>query len=72
MPAPSVESPTKLVHNAFELALPLAERKSVQLQADTAGSDAQVCCERNRIEQVLGNLISNALKFTPKGGWVTV
>lgn len=72
MPATSMVSPAMLVHDAIELALPLAERKCVQLQANTASSDAQVCCERNRIEQVLGNLISNALKFTPEGGCVTV
>jgi len=71
-PAPSMVSPSMLVHDAIELALPLAEKKSVQLRSESMVNDAQVCCERNRIEQVLGNLISNALKFTPEGGCVTV
>ncbi|SMP66938.1 ATP-binding protein [Noviherbaspirillum suwonense] len=72
MPAPSMVAASMLIHDAIELALPLAERKSVQLRAEPGNSDAKVCCERNRIEQVLGNLISNALKFTPEGGLVSV
>ena len=70
--APSMVAAAMLVHDAIELTLPLAERKSVKLLTQPSDSDAQVCCERNRIEQVLGNLISNALKFTPEGGCVTV
>jgi len=34
--------------------------------------EASVCADRDRISQVLTNLISNALKYSPNGGQVTV
>ena len=35
-------------------------------------TDFQILCDRNRFDRVLLNLISNAYKFTPEGGSVTV
>ncbi len=34
--------------------------------------DSKILCDRNRMNRVLLNLISNALKYTPEGGAVTV
>ncbi|TCS36035.1 light-regulated signal transduction histidine kinase (bacteriophytochrome) [Paucimonas lemoignei] len=61
-----------LVHDAIDLVIPLAEKKSVQIEAVSDALGVQVPCDRARIGQVLGNLISNALKFTPAGGRITV
>lgn len=50
---------------------PEAERKNVGLTLSTAAVP-RVPVDATRIAQLLGNLISNAVKFTPQGGKVEV
>jgi signal transduction histidine kinase len=51
---------------------PLAERKDITVKFSPACSEAVVCCDLERLERVFINLLSNAFKFTPAGGTVTV
>jgi signal transduction histidine kinase len=50
---------------------PLAEQKSVQLKVDADLSES-VICDRERILQVLENMIGNALKFVPSQGTIQI
>ena len=59
------------MNDAVELLLPLAAHESVSLEADVV-DPGRVLCDRDQIGRVLSNLISNAIKFTPAGGRVTV
>ncbi len=61
-----------LVQEAIDLHAPLAEEAGVSLEAKATRHDLMMACDRQRILQVLGNLIANALKFTPSGGRITV
>jgi PAS domain S-box-containing protein len=66
------ESVRALVHAARDAARPLAEEKAVRLEADVAPELPAVRCDRERVLQVLSNLLGNAVKFTPEGGGVAV
>ena len=47
--------------------------KKIDFTVDTAGiRDSRVYCDKNRLNRVLQNLVSNAYKFTPEGGKITV
>lgn len=47
-----------------------AERAGLTLTVRRPENLPPVIADRDRVEQVLANLISNAIKFTPAGGWV--
>ncbi|HEU4686583.1 MAG TPA: ATP-binding protein, partial [Nitrospira sp.] len=50
----------------------LADAKHVQLVVESPAQRVWVKADSIRIEQVLDNLLSNALKFSPEGGIVKV
>ncbi len=50
----------------------LADSKHVQLVLENVGERSWVKADASRLEQVLDNLLSNALKFSPEGGVVKV
>ncbi|HTO40898.1 MAG TPA: ATP-binding protein [Rhizomicrobium sp.] len=49
-----------------------AERKGVTLKAAIAQSASTIVADRRAIKQILINLLSNGIKFTPKGGDVRI
>jgi len=50
----------------------LAEKKNIQLQCRDAKEQYYARAEENTIHQVLDNLISNAIKYSPPGKYISV
>jgi two-component system CheB/CheR fusion protein len=60
------------VRDAFEIAQPSAQAKSLDFALEVAGSVGAVYGDPARIHQIVNNLLNNAIKFTPRGGQVLV
>jgi signal transduction histidine kinase len=59
-----------LVRDACEMQAHAAEARGVTLSCHCEPGLPRVFADHDRIQQVFGNLIGNALKFTPEGGRV--
>jgi signal transduction histidine kinase/CheY-like chemotaxis protein len=60
------------VRTAVQSLQPLADAKSIDVEFVCDGSPAVIEGDRDRIQQIAGNLIVNAIKFTGSGGRVLV
>jgi signal transduction histidine kinase/AraC-like DNA-binding protein len=59
-------------HEIFLLFNELAKSKNIEYEFICNEDEINLPFDRNKIEIVISNLISNALKFTPSGGKITV
>ncbi|HKX83097.1 MAG TPA: HAMP domain-containing sensor histidine kinase, partial [Pyrinomonadaceae bacterium] len=66
--------PTDLIVHAVESIKPSAEHKHLEVEC-TISDDVrrvQLKGDKNRLGQVLSNVLTNAVKFTAEGGWIEV
>lgn len=62
----------ELVHQAMLGIEPVALEAQVVLATEFQADMPSLCIDRDRILQILTNLLNNALKFTPKAGTITL
>jgi signal transduction histidine kinase len=67
-----MEEPETIAREAEEMLAQVAEQRSIALACAVEPDLPLVRADRERILQVLGNLIGNAIKFTPEGGRVSL
>jgi signal transduction histidine kinase/CheY-like chemotaxis protein len=61
-----------VIRAALETVRPTAEAKGVVLSATVDAEAGPVTGDPSRLQQILWNLLSNSIKFTPRGGTVSV
>ncbi|MDZ7991351.1 MAG: AAA family ATPase [Nostoc sp. EfeVER01] len=61
-----------VIEAAIETVRLSAEAKSIQIQASLESGAGEVLGDANRLQQVIWNILSNAIKFTPIGGQVKI
>ena len=61
-----------LVLSAVDSVRPTAETKGINVRIEIESEDINILGDAERLKQILWNLLTNAVKFTPKGGNVSV
>ncbi|HEV3005589.1 MAG TPA: ATP-binding protein, partial [Pirellulales bacterium] len=62
----------RMIGELVSVALPLARQRQIELTFDGAADVPVIGADADKLDSVITNLLSNALKFTPPGGSVTV
>jgi len=70
--APTSAEVESVARAAVDIVRPTAQAKGVALEIDIPGDLGTAILDAARFKQVLLNLLSNATKFTPEGGKVTL
>jgi signal transduction histidine kinase len=63
---------SSVVEDAIGTIMPAADAKGVRIETDIDGAVPHVAGDPERLQQVAWNLLTNAVKFTPRGGVILV
>src|SRR5689334_5528696 len=70
--APEVVEPSELLDEALRTLRPLVDDRRIKLDVTVDKDLPKVRADTERVQQVISNLVGNAIKFTPSGGQITI
>lgn len=69
---PDRETLGEIVDEALQMLRPIADRENVRLEVRVADRAGAVLADRQRVIQVIGNLVGNAIRVSPGGATVSL
>ena len=69
---PSKQNVSEIINFIVDLYAPAAEAKGVKISASAVKAPIMFIGHKSKFQRLIGNIIDNAIKFTPSGGSVTV
>lgn len=68
----SPTSVTSTIQAAIDVVRPAAVAKSITIETEFTSDVEKITCDTQRLQQMVWNLLTNAVKFTPERGTITV
>jgi signal transduction histidine kinase len=66
------QAPSALIETTRDLFKPIASERGVVFEASAVTALPVVDCDAERVVQIFGNLVGNAIKVTPRGGSIEI